>query len=69
MVAERKAGLFRDESVLNHTSVRPGDLTNGEGTGRVAMSQPSPWPLWHPNRIGKAFDVLKGEQPIAPVLL
>jgi uncharacterized protein YbjT (DUF2867 family) len=77
--AKGKADAALRESGLDYTVIRPGGLTNDPGTGRVALTEHGERGqisrddvaaviaavLTAPNTIGKTFDLISGDVPVA----
>jgi uncharacterized protein YbjT (DUF2867 family) len=77
--AKRDADEELEHAGLKHTIVRPGSLTDDPGTGQVSagnLTDPGSVPredvaaviaevLLAENTVGKAFDVLQGDTPVA----
>jgi uncharacterized protein YbjT (DUF2867 family) len=79
--AKADADKFVAESGLDHTIVRPGRLTDDPGTGKVSVNGGGSGSISRDdvalvlaevlradNTIGKAFDLLGGETPVAEAL-
>jgi uncharacterized protein YbjT (DUF2867 family) len=79
--AKAKADKYLEESGLDYTIIRPGRLTDDPGTGRVSLEGGGSGSvtrddvalvlaecLTADNTIGKAFDLLGGETPVAEAL-
>src|SRR3954454_5498930 len=79
--AKADADKFVAESGLDYTIVRPGSLTDDPGTGKVSVDGGGPPSISRDdvalvlaevlnaeNTIGKAFDLLGGETPVAEAL-
>jgi uncharacterized protein YbjT (DUF2867 family) len=79
--AKAKADKYLEESGLDYTIIRPGRLTDDPGTGRVSLEGGGSGSVTRDdvalvlaealradNTIGKAFDLLGGETPVAEAL-
>ena len=80
--AKADADKFVAESGLDYTIVRPGGLTDDPGTGTVSVGEDLPGGrvtrddvalviaevLRADNTIGKAFDLVGGETPVAEAI-
>jgi uncharacterized protein YbjT (DUF2867 family) len=79
--AKAKADKYLEESGLDYTIIRPGRLTDDPGTGKVTLDGGGSGSvprddvalvlaeaLTADNTIGKAFDLLGGETPVAEAL-
>jgi uncharacterized protein YbjT (DUF2867 family) len=81
--AKADADKFVAESGLDYTIVRPGGLTDDPGTGKVQMAEQLETGgtvtrddvalvlaecLNAPNTVGKAFDLLNGDTPVAEAI-
>jgi uncharacterized protein YbjT (DUF2867 family) len=79
--AKAKADKYLEESGLDYTIIRPGRLTDDPGTGKVSLDGGGSGSvprddvalvlaelLTADNTIGKAFDLLGGETPVAEAL-
>lgn len=83
LIAKRQAEVFLEGADLEHTIVRPGGLTDAPASGMVTFNRTraagrqvsradvaavAVGALLHPNTIGKAFDVLQGDQGVEEAL-
>ena len=79
--AKSKADKYLEESGLDYTIIRPGRLTDDPGTGKVSLDGGGSGSVTRDdvalvlaeslradNTIGKAFDLLGGETPVAEAL-
>ena len=79
--AKAKADKYLEESGLDYTIIRPGRLTDDPGTGKVSLDGGGSGSVTRDdvalvlaeslradNTIGKAFDLLGGETPVAEAL-
>ncbi len=79
--AKSKADKYLEESGLDYTIIRPGRLTDDPGTGKVSLEGGDSGSVTRDdvalvlaeslradNTIGKAFDLLEGETPVAEAL-
>jgi uncharacterized protein YbjT (DUF2867 family) len=79
--AKAEADKFVEESGLDYTIVRPGRLTDDPGTGKVSLDGGGSGSITRDdvalvlaevlradNTIGKGFDLLNGETPVAEAL-
>jgi uncharacterized protein YbjT (DUF2867 family) len=79
--AKAEADKYVMESGLDYTIVRPGGLTDDPGTGQVALGDLDSGTVTRDdvalvlaellnadNAIGKSFDLMNGEQPVAEAI-
>ncbi|GGF33285.1 NAD dependent epimerase/dehydratase [Halobacillus andaensis] len=84
LYAKHRADEYLKQSGLNYTIVRPGGLTNNEGTGRVKLqehmnnfgeipredvAETLVYLLSVPKAENKSYDLISGDQPIRELLV
>lgn len=82
-VAKHVADKYLQNSDLDYTILRPGKLTNGEGTGRITTERPGPdqqsitrddvaacivFCLDNPDTIGRTVELYQGDKNISDAL-